>query len=344
MTTNNLNIEINKLTNAYNNSINILANQFRQNINIINRYRLSIYVKANLIRLITINYNNNIKRVTDEYNIKKKRLIELISASNKNKKALLIGINYINTPNELYGCINDTNNIKNLLQNNFNYSIFNILTDNTNKKPNKLNIINELTNLLVNANNGDNIFFLYSGHGTCTVDLNNDEDDSQDEMIVPLGSTDIRTCILDDEINKIIQKNLKVGVNLFMMFDSCFSGTVVDLKYNYLTSISDTNKDDTNLLTINSTAQDTPSQVIMISGCKDNQTSADAYVNYFNTNINSGAMTYSFLQTIQDLGLNISLKTLIKNMRKILKENGFSQIPQLSSGTLIDISTTMLSL
>jgi hypothetical protein len=128
------------------------------------------------------------------------------------------------------------------------------------------------------------------------------------------------------------------------MFDSCFSGTVVDLKYNYLTSISDTNEDDTNLLTINSTSQDTPSQVIMISGCKDNQTSADAYVNYFNTNINSGAMTYSFLQTIQDLGLNISLKTLIKNMRKILKENGFSQIPQLSSGTLIDISTTMLSL
>jgi hypothetical protein len=340
MTTNNLNIEINKLTNTYNNSINILANQFRQNINIINRYRLSIYVKANLIRLLTINYNNNIKRVTDEYNIKKNRLIELISASNKNKKAILIGINYINTPYQLYGCINDTINIKDFLQNKFNYNIFNILTDNTNKKPNKLNIINELTNLLVNSNNGDNIFFLYSGHGTCTIDLNNDETDGQDEMIVPLDATDTKSCISDDEINNIIIKYLKVGVNLFMMFDSCFSGTVVDLKYNYLTSITE----GTEFITINPKVQDTQGQVIMISGCRDDQTSADAYVNYFNNNINSGAMTYSFLQTIQQLGVNISLKTLIENMRKILKDNGFSQIPQLSSGTRLDISNTILSL
>jgi hypothetical protein len=343
MTSNNLNIEMDNLTKTYNNSINMLVNRFRQNINIINRYRLSRYVKANLIRLITINYNNNIKRVTDEYNIKKNRLIELISimsASNKNKKAILIGINYINTQHQLYGCINDTINIKDLLQNKFDYNIFNILTDNTNKKPNKFNIINELTNLLVNANNGDNLFFLYSGHGTYTIDLNNDETDGQDELIVPLDATDTKSCILDDEINSIIMKNLKVGVNLFMLFDSCFSGTVADLKYNYLTSVSE----ETDFITINPTAQDTPSQVIMISGCRDEQTSADAYVNYFNNNINAGAMTYSFLQTIHQLGVNISLKTLIENMRKILKDNGFSQIPQLSSGTRLDISNTILSL
>lgn len=342
--TSNLNIEIDKLTKIYNNSINVLVNQFRQNINIINRYRLPIYVKANLIKLITINYNNNIRKTTDEYNIKKNKLIELFStfSSNKNKNALLIGINYINTPYELYGCINDTNNIKDFLRSKFNYNTFNILTDNTNKKPTRSNIINELTNLLVNSNNGDNIFFLYSGHGTCTVDLNNDETDGQDEMIVPLDATNMNLCILDDEINNIIMKYLKVGVKLFMMFDSCFSGTIVDLKYNYLTSITEL-KQETNL-TINSKVQDTQGQVIMISGCRDDQTSADAYVNYFNNNINSGAMTYSFLQTIQQLGVNITLKTLIENMRKILKDNGFSQIPQLSSGTQIDISNTILSI
>jgi hypothetical protein len=330
-----LNIEMVKLTNAYNNSINILANQFRLNINIINRYRLSKYVKANLIKLVTINYNNNIKKVTDEYNLKKQQLIQLMTVTNAN--ALLIGINYINTSNELYGCINDTNNIKDLLQNKFNYNIFNILTDYTNKKPNKLNIINEFTNLLVNANNGDNIFFLYSGHGTCTIDLNYDEMDGQDEMIVPLDATDLNSCILDDELNNIIMKYLKVGVKLFMLFDSCFSGTVVDLKYNYLTN-------DTELITINPKVQVTQGQVIMISGCRDDQTSADTNVNYFNNNINSGAMTYSFLQTIQQLGVNISLKTLIENMRKILKDNEFSQIPQLSSGNQLDISKTILSL
>jgi len=349
MEINNLNIELNKLTDSYKRSLNILANQFNLNVNIINRYRLSVFVKINLIKMITINYNNNVKKLTNEYNVKKMRLIETISllsatTFNKNKKALLIGINYINTPNQLYGCINDVNNIKDFLQNKFNYNTFNILTDNTNNKPNKQNIINELTNLLVNTNNGDSIFFLYSGHGTCTIDLNNDEIDGQDEMIVPLDSTNVSTYILDDEINNIINKNLKVGVKLFMMFDSCFSGTVVDLKYNYLTSISEEEQYTTVPLSINPKARDTQSQVIMISGCKDNQTSADTYVNYFNNNINSGAMTFSFLKTIQDLGLNISLKTLIENMRKILKDNGYSQIPQLSSGTLIDINSAVLSL
>ena len=341
MTSNDLNIEINKLTQAYNNSLSILSYQFKQNINIINRSRLSIRVKQTLIKNITTNYNNNVKRLTNEYNIKKKNIIDLFSKippSNK-KMALLIGINYINTPDELYGCINDSNNIKDLLQSKFNYDIFNILTDNTNTKPTKQNIINELTKLLVNANNGDSIFFSYSGHGTYTIDLNNDENDGYDEMIVPIDAHNIKTCILDDEINSIITKNLKGGVKLFMLFDSCFSGSVVDLKYNYLTT-----ENDINSLIINPQGKDTIGQVIMISGSKDDQTSADTYVKYFNNNINSGAMTYSFLKTIHDLGINISLEDLIKNMRIILKENEFSQIPQLSSGTLIDISSSILSL
>ena len=46
----------------------------------------------------------------------------------------------------------------------------------------------------------------------------------------------------------------------------------------------------------------------------------------------------------EELGVKISLKTLIENMRKILKENGFPQIPQLSSGNQMDISKTILSL
>jgi hypothetical protein len=80
----------------------------------------------------------------------------------------------------------------------------------------------------------------------------------------------------------------------------------------------------------------------MISGCKDNQTSADAYVNYLGSNINAGAMTYSFLKTFQDLGVNISLKTLLTNMRSILKKERYSQIPQLSSGTNININNLLL--
>jgi hypothetical protein len=59
--------------------------------------------------------------------------------------------------------------------------------------------------------------------------------------------------------------------------------------------------------------------------------------------INSGAMTFSFLKTIQYLGTNISLKKLLQNMRTILSQNGYSQVPQLSSGTSINIDNILLS-
>ena len=37
-----------------------------------------------------------------------------------------------------------------------------LLTDNTSEKPTKNNIINNFTNLLINANSGDVVFFSYS--------------------------------------------------------------------------------------------------------------------------------------------------------------------------------------
>ena len=71
----------------------------------------------------------------------------------------------------------------------------------------------------------------------------------------------------------------------------------------------------------------------MISGCADNQTSADAFIN----NRNTGAMTFSFIETINTLGISVSVKHLVENMRKLLTDHRFEQIPQLSSGTVIDI-------
>ena len=99
--------------------------------------------------------------------------------------------------------------------------------------------------------------------------------------------------ITEIEGNQIIKNNLKEGVKLFMLFDSCFSGTVLDLKYNYI----DTN----NNTTVNPNVSDTLGQVIMISGCMDSQTSAEAYVNYVGKNISAGAMTYSFIKTIEQM-------------------------------------------
>jgi hypothetical protein len=300
-----------------------LKKQLLDNINKINSLNINRTIKIMLINNFIKIYNNSVSKIISDYT-KNINNINSLSQIPTNKYGLLIGIN-------------DANNIRDTLLQHFSYNNFTVLTDLTETKPTKQNIINSLTNLLVNSRKGDSLFFLYSGHGTCTIDLNNDETDGQDEMIVPLDATGISTCILDDEFNDIIRTNLKEGVKLFMLFDCCFSGTMADLKYNYFTRLHDSDN-----ITINPNALETIGQVIMISGCRDSQTSADTIVNYGGQNIYSGAMTFSFLKTIQELGTKISLKTLFENMRKILRENQYSQIPQLSSGTLIDINNTCI--
>jgi hypothetical protein len=321
-----------ELTNAFNIKVTALQQQLKNNINAVNSLKANSNEKKKAIAALIVSYNNAVNKLKIKLANDIKAIQNLPNVSNINKKALLVGINYRGTSNELYGCINDTINVKNLLDQTFGFKKYVFLTDDTNKKPTKKNILEELTQLLVNSVSKDTLFFLYSGHGTCTTDVNKDEMDGQDELIVPIDATDIGSCILDDELNKIIQKELKQGVTLFALFDSCFSGTVLDLKYNYL---------DINTI-VNPNVQETSGQVIMISGCMDNQTSADAYVNYNGKNMGSGAMTFSFLKTIQQLGVNITIKTLIETMRLLLKDNGYEQIPQLSSGKEINIDKTTL--
>ena len=123
--------------------------------------------------------------------------------------------------------------------------------------------------------------------------------------------------------------HLKKGVMLFALFDCCFSGTVLDLKYQYLDSL----ENDT--FTTDNNDTETKSNVIMISGCNDKQTSADAFIN----NKYQGAMTWAFLNTLnQKSSSNLSWKNLLIDMRDKLKQSEFTQLPQLSSGCLIDIN------
>jgi hypothetical protein len=320
------------LVTIFNNNVSTIRRKLVSKINTIQNSKIHVKIKSNNILFIQKKYNSNIISLKRKLALDIKRINlsnVLPQRSIPDKFAVLVGINYKNTPNELYGCINDTKNIQTFLQTKYGFNNFIFLTDETNKKPTKQNILTTLTNLLVNSISGDSLFFLYSGHGTCTTDLNRDEVDGQDELIVPIDAINIKSCILDDELNLIIKNNLKPGVKLFALFDSCFSGTVLDLKYNF---------DKLDTMIANSNIDDTLGQVIMISGCNDSQTSTDAFIN----NKNTGAMTFSFITTIEQYGTSITLKQLVENMRILLNNNGFEQIPQLSSGTSIDINTYLL--
>jgi hypothetical protein len=244
------------------------------------------------------------------------------------KNALLVGINYIGSRYQLQGCINDVVNMEAFLVSKYKYNTTTLITDNTDVKPTRANILNAFTKLLNDAQSGDTLFFHFSGHGTQTADVSRDELEGYDEAIV---SSDLRL-IVDDEINSMIRTYLKKGVTLYAIFDSCHSGTVLDLKYNYL--------DTTNGLktTVNPKNYETLANVIMFSGCADNQTSADAYIN----NKFSGAMTYSLLNALNS-NLKPTLQSLLQNMRSYLKKNRYSQVPQLSCGNVVAINKVFFS-
>lgn len=329
--------EIDKLVSLFNVNVNRLKVNLTNQLNAISRMKINSKLKLNYINFYVSNYNNSMKLLRDKLtnDIKNINLLTVNPIQPQItinyipvKKALLVGCNYENTPYQLYGCINDTSNIKNILQKHYGYSQFTVLTDNTTNKPTKSNIIKEFTNLLRNSSKGDSLFFMFSGHGTYDTDLNGDEPDGRDELIVPL---DYNQYIRDDELNKIIQDNLKPDVKLFALFDCCFSGTVLDLKYNQID----------NSITLNNTP-DTKGLVCMISGCKDNQTSMDTVVEINKVEMASGAMTFAFIKTIEDKGTNITYKQLVENMRDVLKTNGYSQIPQFGSGTAININSAAI--
>jgi hypothetical protein len=338
---------INVLTKNYNKSVDVLKNKLSKSIQYIKSLKIvSSSKKASYIIICIFNYNKFVRILKTKLynNIKRIKFLSVLPAGTgvltirSPNSALLIGINYINTVNELQGCINDTVNIKQLLKQKYHYNNNNItvLTDYTNTKPTKHNILTEFTKLITNAISGDTIFFFYSGHGTNSVDLTGDESDGQTEYIVPIDATTIETCIIDDELTEIIKSNLKPGVTLFTIFDSCFSGTILDLKYQYYDTLHGGNN------VINNLVLDTQGQVYLFSGCNDAQTSADATFQVGKKIVHNGAMTHAFIKAINSS--NKSFTTILEHMRTILVNNNFTQIPQLSSGQSIDPTTTTFSL
>lgn len=246
------------------------------------------------------------------------------------KICLLIGINYTGTDNALSGCINDSMNLKKFLVNNhyFKDDDFIMMNDTQTGElyPTKANMLKMFSNLVRKCNQNRNkkvlFFFSYSGHGTNVRDYNGDEDDGLDEALCPIDchSTGV---ITDDVLKNVLINKLHNRVKFVSLIDACHSGTMLDLKYNY-------NVDSRNTQKIYGSMEQTRCTCVMISGCRDNQTSADAWIN----RQSQGAMTASFIANYHS---RKNYNSLIIEMRKWLKRQKYTQIPQLSSGRPLNI-------
>lgn len=253
----------------------------------------------------------------------------------KNKKAaLLIGINYKGSAGELRGCENDVYDTKKLLISKYGYKPNDILilteTEKSHKNtmPTRKNILLGIQWLVEKADEGyGNLWFQYSGHGYYFKDANGDEKDGLDECLV---STD-NMAILDDEFKSLLLNNLHKDVNLFCIMDCCHSGTMLDLAYKY--------RSDKNISYRENTAN-VMCNVVALSGCRDDQTSADAW---FNGNF-AGALTKTFLDVIKsEQSRSMNMDKLLDDVRNRLRKGRFEQIPQLTSSKSLN-KNSMLTL
>jgi hypothetical protein len=319
-----------QLLTAYSNSVKQLSTIYNTNVVAILKARINLQQKQYYLTILKNQFQKDMTNLKAKYNadlllLNKPTVIPVVSK----KKALLIGINYNGTSSQLNGCINDINSVSELLTSKYAFKSESIIkiTDETAQKPTRDVILASFAQFLKSGSEGDLLFFSYSGHGSYTLDRNNDETNANDEMII---ASDLKG-ILDDELKSLIQTNLKKNVTLFALFDSCFSGTVLDLKYQYLDSLAN------DASTVNKNETETIGNVIMISGCNDNQTSADALLD----KKYQGAMTWSFISAISESSTTLSWKDLLIKMRDQLKTSQFTQLPQLSSGCFIDINTSV---
>ncbi|TRM58659.1 caspase domain-containing protein [Schizophyllum amplum] len=247
------------------------------------------------------------------------------------KKALCIGINYKGTRHELYGCINDANAVRQFL---IKYEGFKardivLLTDdnpNPRSRPTRQNMLDAMRWLVKDAQPDDSLFFHYSGHGGQTKDLDGDEVDGFDEVIFPLDYEKAGH-IVDDRMHSVMVKPLPAGCRLTAIFDSCHSGTVLDLPYIYSSSGRLKGSHVSNRAR---KRKATPADVISWSGCEDKQTSADT----FSGGVAVGAMSHAFISSMK-ANQNQTYQELLTSVRRILHPK-YSQKPQLGSSHPID--------
>ncbi|PPR00695.1 hypothetical protein CVT24_000983 [Panaeolus cyanescens] len=227
------------------------------------------------------------------------------------KKAVCVGVNYTGQKDALKGCGNDARAMRKYLMEFHNFKSQNImlLTDDelggASAKPTRREMFDAMKWLVADAKMHDSLFFHYSGHGGQVDDETGQEADGKDEVIFPMDFKEAGD-IVDDELFKTLVEPLPPGVRLTAVFDSCHSGTVLDLPYLHsahgrLRSISHISR------RMRKRGQAPSADVISFSACRDDETSADT----FHGGVAVGAMSYALISTLK--------KSLSLNMTRRLK-------------------------
>jgi hypothetical protein len=263
------------------------------------------------------------------------------------KRALLIGVNRYQVPGaDLRGCVNDVKNLSAALIDlyGFKKADITVLTDGA---ATKKAMESGIKALVRGGRKGDVLVLHYSGHGSNAPDDDGDEADKRDEILCPTD-LDWKDTLRDDWLRKTFD-DLRSGVNLTVIMDCCHSGTNTraitppdaPVKERFLPHPKDllaaesrrplTGKVKGELRRSRHSKRSAKDIVnaslpeLLITGCRDTQTSADAFIN----GSYNGALTFSLVEAIRQTRGRLTYRELHDRAARTLKRRGFDQVPQL---------------
>ncbi|PJE79093.1 hypothetical protein CI610_01937 [invertebrate metagenome] len=259
----------------------------------------------------------------------------LMESTNKDQTGiLLIGQNYQASeyPN-LGGCINDTENLETFLTSTKGFPEENVktMTDSRHKIITASAIKDAIRDMAKStqenaASRKKIIFISYSGHGTQRAAPGYKESDGKDECLVAGDGF-----VSDNELHTLL-KEFHPESKVFFLIDACHSGTMLDLKYRYRFKPGAPGNVSTKEM--KSAVTDISAHIVCLSGCQDEQTSSDAYLEDKTEDSKmwerQGACTQAFIEHCKNFPL-ASLLNLPLQLKDTMVEGRFQQRPTLSS-------------
>lgn len=267
------------------------------------------------------------------------------------KEALLYGFNYLSDPRmRLNGCWNDAIGLTTLLTSApYDFDSDHVTTVIDSKRIDygrctrhaMVESLKELAQRSIDEHM-EVAVVSFSGHGSHQRDLDGDELDGQDEGICPVDCKRVGL-LIDDDLHDIFM-SFNPTTRVYAIFDCCHSGSILDLPYRYPECIDGGSRPAAAAAADDKQQQQQP-RVVMISGCRDSQTSADAYNR--STHKYGGALTMALLRVLHEGTMYgrepLGIFDMQKRVESILKAGGHRQFPLLSSSKPMTNDTVFLA-
>jgi uncharacterized caspase-like protein len=242
--------------------------------------------------------------------------------------ALLVGINAYPFPNTLHGCIDDVTDIKELLTGSLGFKDGAVVLV-TDADATAAALKSALAQAVKGLDPGDRFLFWYSGHGAQLTD-----GDAATDVICPVDfAFTPETSVAVADFHAAFSAIPK-GVIALWGSDSCHSGDLekdfyrngVPRMFRRDPAKTPVSAPTTKVRSFKDISAALPN-VALISGCRSDQTSADADID----GRYNGAMTYYLLQSLRTPGgLALPLTRLVPAVQEALQTNHYTQLPQLS--------------